>query len=118
MEKPVETTTPIEEKHSINWGFVVWPFAVLLMYVLSNGPMMMMMEKEHISVDHRFVKMFYWPCGWAYFQTPLHKPLGMYMHLWVPNAFDKHGNLIRLPKVLFGLWLGSALHLRYEVVTA
>ena len=38
-----------------------------------------------------FLGKFYAPLYWAYNETPLHKPLGMYMHLWVPIAFKKNG---------------------------
>jgi hypothetical protein len=90
-EKP-ETTTPDDEKHSFNWGFIVWPVVILFLYVLSWGPVMMMKEKGRISSSDGFVWNFYAPLAWAYFGAPLHKPLGLYLHLWVPKYFDKDGN--------------------------
>lgn len=93
MEKPAETTTPAEEKHSIPWtGFIVWPFVILILYVLSIGPVAIMSDKGLISHNNEFIWKFYKPLGWAYLNTPLHRPLGMYLHLWVPKHFDKHGD--------------------------
>ncbi len=95
MEKPAETTTPIEEKHSINRGFVVWPFVILLFYALSSGPVMTMQYKgRHWHSTDSFVLRFYSPLMWAYWRTPLHKPLGMYFHLW-SDDFEKNGNKVR-----------------------
>jgi hypothetical protein len=92
MEKPAETTTP-KEKRSINWGaLILWPVVILILYVLSWGPVIMMIEKGHISSTNEFLRMFYRPLGWAYAETPLHKPLGMYFHLWAPQYFDKKGD--------------------------
>ncbi len=104
MEKPVETTAPDGGKHSIYWGFIVWPVVILLLYVLSFGPvmrfgsmMMLTVERKNKSYFYTspkrdgFLAKFYAPLGWVYNETPLHKPLGMYMHLWVPMAFNKNG---------------------------
>jgi hypothetical protein len=112
MEKPAETATPGPVapttagvgKHSIYWGFIVWPVAILLLYVLSFGPVMRFGSLMLLTVTRNnkscfytsprrdgFLARFYAPLGWAYNETPLHKPLGMYMHLWIPGAFDKNG---------------------------
>ena len=93
-EKPAETTAPDEEKHSINWGaLILWPVVILILYVLIIGPVMMMMDKSAGSRSNQLARKFYAPLGWAYDNTPLHKPLGMYLHLWVPEIFNKNGNL-------------------------
>ena len=92
MEKSAETDTPKEERRSINWGAVIlWPFVILFLYVLSFGPFWMMWDKGFISTHQTFSDKFYRPLEWAYEETPLHKPLGMYLHLWVPKYFDKKG---------------------------
>ena len=107
MARSVETVTPSERKHSINWGaLILWPVVILLLYVLSFGPVMrfgsvVMLEvvtqntKSYIYISaqrNRFWGEFYAPLGWAYNETPLHKPLGMYMHLWTPTGFNKNGD--------------------------
>ena len=93
MEKPAETATLSEEKHSINWGFVVWPLLILLLYALSEGPVTMVKYKGHISDGSRqSLEKFYKPLDWAYLKTPLHKPLGMYLHWWAPAWYDKNGD--------------------------
>jgi hypothetical protein len=93
MEKPAETNTPKEKHSAFLPGFIVWPLLVLLLYVLSYGPIMMMYAKGHISPANQIVWKFYTPIDWAYVRTPLHKPLGMYLHLWVPEIFKKNGDL-------------------------
>jgi hypothetical protein len=93
--KKAAPTTPNEEKRSINWSFIVWPLVVLLFYVLSFGPVQMMMEKGHIQRTNEFVWKFYKPLILAYWKTPLHKPLGMYCRLWSPKHFDKNGDSLR-----------------------
>jgi hypothetical protein len=88
MEKAVATTTAKEDKHSFNWGLIVWPLVILILYVLSIGPVWMMMDKEYISLPVAFQMKFYGPWFWAYQKTPLHKPLGKYLHLWDSRIFD------------------------------
>jgi hypothetical protein len=93
VEKPTETTQPIKDKHYFPWtGFIVWPIVILLLYVLSGGPVMMMRDNGRIRRDNRVVWKFYRPLTWAYNKTLLHKPLGMYFHLWDPNDYDKNGD--------------------------
>ena len=94
MEAEPETMTPSEEKDSFNWRlFVLWAFGLLILYVLSAGPVAMMVNKNHFP-DKRFIEAIYSPLGWAYMKTPLHKPLGMYMHMWAPNIYNKDGERI------------------------
>ncbi len=35
-----------KEKHSINWGWIVWPVVILILYILSYGPVEMMQREE------------------------------------------------------------------------
>jgi hypothetical protein len=95
MDEQHATTTPKDEKHSINWGFILWPLVILALYVLSSGPVLMMDSKGRLSYYNKLVWRIYAPLEWAYFRTPLHKPLGMYLHLWVPKDFGKNGEPIR-----------------------
>jgi hypothetical protein len=82
-----------KDKNSVNWRtFILWPFVILLFYVLSAGPVCRMQKNGLISMNNNFVKRVYYPIGWAYFRTFLHKPLGLYLHLWIPMDFDKNGN--------------------------
>jgi hypothetical protein len=121
MDKPVATNTlkEDEEKHSIRrTGFIVWPFVFLILYALSAGPVVIMGKKGLISHNNKFIwtytpseqmlclveqdlglpqpspgplRKFYRPLEWAYNNTPLHRPLTMYFHLWDPEDFDKNG---------------------------
>lgn len=105
MEKPGETATPTanittpkndkpnEDKHSLNWGWIVWPLVVLFFYVLSAGPVFMLGRKGIISPkSSAFLSVFYAPVVFIYDRTFLHRPLGMYLHFWSPEDFDKNGD--------------------------
>ncbi len=106
MDEQPATTTPKDEKYSIPWtGFIVWPVLILLLYVLSFGPamrfgsMVMVLRTRNnksyiynLGQRNGFLGKFYAPIYWAYNETPLHNPLGMYMHLWIPTAFNKNGD--------------------------
>jgi len=84
---------PIEEKFSFNWRlFILWPVMILLLYVLSNGPIQLMREKGSIQADNKLVLDFYRPLDWAHDYTSLHRLLGMYFHWWVPDWYDKDGD--------------------------
>ena len=96
MKKPEESTTPSEDKHSINWGaLILWPFLILILYVLSIGPVWMLMAKGNLSTTGKSLDKFYRPLQWAYQKTPFHRPLGKCtrLHLWAPTMFDKKGEL-------------------------
>jgi hypothetical protein len=92
MEEPAETRE--ETKHSRGFGrFVVWVGTILVLYVLSLGPLAMlaeMMQKRNQPLPG-WLYGLYIPVTWAYEKTSLHKPLGMYFHLWCPSKFDKDG---------------------------
>ncbi len=67
MEKPVETATAAEKKHTVNWvALILWPFVILLLYVLSFGPVGMLQESGHISPGNEFLNKLYDPVVWAY----------------------------------------------------
>jgi hypothetical protein len=92
MDAQPETTTPTDRK-STNWpSLVLWPFMILFLYMLSVGPVAMLTDRGVIADDNEFVKVLYCPVLWAYIDTPLHKPLGMYLHLWAPGGFDRYGD--------------------------
>jgi len=67
------------------------------LYVLSVGPVAMLVEKKLIgpsTLTTEFLTTFYKPLEWAYNKTMLHKPLGLYYHLWIPSVIDSKGNII------------------------
>jgi hypothetical protein len=77
-----------------------WLGVILLLYVLSAGPLVMMQEKHLIrynSIEGPVIWAVYSPLSWAYYKTLLHQPLGMYLHLWAPGHFDGKGNTTRAP---------------------
>jgi hypothetical protein len=92
MKERPETTTPAEEKESANWWvFVLWPVVVLLLYVLSAGPVVMLLEQKRISLNNPLLAV-YEPLDWVDRNTMLGRPFRMYLHLWAPNRFDAKGN--------------------------
>ena len=88
MSEPSEAPlTASEEKHSFNWrAFVLWPCVIVILYVLSAGPIFKLMNKDVINGTEKWV-VIYEPVIWAYDNTFLHKPLGLYFHLWNRNYF-------------------------------
>jgi hypothetical protein len=78
------------EKHSFNWrAFVLWPCVVVILYVLSAGPVLKLKDKNLIKGTKKWL-VVYEPVIWVYDNTFLHKPLGLYFHLWT-DRFDEHG---------------------------
>jgi hypothetical protein len=78
-------------------GIFVWSLAVVfVIYILCTGPFFMMIERSLLSnpAVARATVSIYQPEFWAYKKTLLHKPLGMYWHLWAPSVFDIKGNTI------------------------
>jgi hypothetical protein len=94
-----EPTQPAEPTAEARWsrgfaGYFVWPVVIVLMYVLSSGPAGVLLLKKKVSSGSmcgHILNYFYTPWGWAYENTPLHKPLGMYMHLWCPDQYGANG---------------------------
>lgn len=90
VEEPSEVVA--EGKHSRGWEvLVVWPALAFLVYVLSSGPVVRWDKPLSTSRTWPLIEAFYRPIAWAYTSTPLHKPLGMYFHLWDPTVFGKDG---------------------------
>jgi hypothetical protein len=88
---------PETSSRGVGWGWVFWPGVLLLLYVLSTGPVWVVYDKwlfRHPGspLVWRFLGFVYLPVRWAYQVTPLHKPLGVYWHLWVPEWYDSKGD--------------------------
>jgi hypothetical protein len=93
MDAQMKATDSAEVQKPFNWrAFILWLLLVAMAYFLSYGPIMMMQEKGSISRKNQFVWKFYYPLFMAYLNTPLHKPLGMYLHLWDSKHIDKNGD--------------------------
>jgi hypothetical protein len=80
---------------SFPWrALLLWPFGIVLIYFLSYGPIdRIRMESDSSGRSNHVIDTVYTPWSWSYDHPPLHKPLGLYMHLWVPNKYDEHGEL-------------------------
>jgi hypothetical protein len=96
MDEQPETTKPIKPKLPFSWRvFICWLFVFFVLYVLGYGPVEMMAAKRHYRGGSVLVREFYRPLRWVYNTTPIHKPLGMYLHLWAPKYYDKNGDYWR-----------------------
>jgi hypothetical protein len=84
-----------DEKKSRGLGsYVLWAFVAVMVYVLSIGPVVYLGWKGKLNNTpgmNRLLGHFYGPLFYAYDHTPLHKPLGLYLHLWVPRQWDEKG---------------------------
>ena len=77
------------------WEWLCWLGVVLVLYLLSTGPVTMMAGKKLTGRGSPLwsaVAIVYRPVRWAYEETPLGKPLGRYWHLWAPEWYDSEGN--------------------------
>ena len=80
--------TASEEKSSRSyWGFVLWPVAVIVLYVLSVGPAGVAVEKGLLP---RRVMIIYQPLLDVAFNTPLERPFGAYLRLWGWGSYNYH----------------------------
>lgn len=91
MPDPAANAPETEAKKSRGLGsYVLWGFAVVMVYVLSSGPVMLLTSKG--VINNGVFTFVYRPLVDAYFKTRLHRPLGMYWHLWCPARYDSDGN--------------------------
>jgi hypothetical protein len=95
-EQNQQAETTAEAKRSGGFAhYLGWAFMMVVLYVLSFGPVFLMMVNRKVTPawgGALYVVCVPWT--WAYEKTPLHKPIGMYMHLWCPRTFDKKGDII------------------------
>ena len=86
--------TASEEKSSRSyWGFVLWPVAVILFYVLSAGPVMLGVRKGILSWQ---VLNAYTPLWVVVKAASLDRPFRIYLHFWCPEDYDRNGDPLGL----------------------
>ena len=91
MPSTAQPAPETDEKKSRGLGsYVVWAFVAAMVYVLSYGPVLRIAKSRESRQTFQVLSYVYGPWDAAY-QTPLHKPLGLYMHIWCPMLFDSHG---------------------------
>ena len=83
-----DATTSEEKSSRSYWGFVLWPLTILLLYALSFGPLLLLYSKG--LINHKFANIYTRPLDFL-FEAPLYR---MYLHLWVPNYYDIHGEIV------------------------
>jgi hypothetical protein len=97
MDEPTQSVGPTAEvKRSRGLaGYAVWGFLVLVMvYLLSPGPVWRLFASRiKAGSPVPALRSIYWPWRYAYWHTPLHKPLGMYMHLFLPETYEEDGQI-------------------------
>jgi hypothetical protein len=86
---------PKASSRGASWGWIWWLGVIAAVYVLSIGPVAMMGEKKRIGPNtpgFRVLVIVYAPVEWAAEKLPpVRRPLGMYLHLWVPSRWDSKG---------------------------
>jgi len=77
--------------------FLCWAMVIFLLYLAGLGPTVWLIRTRGVppmgSMAYKTLTAVYAPVQWMYHDTPLHKPLGMYVHLWDPNDFDADGKM-------------------------
>jgi hypothetical protein len=82
-----ETTT--EEKSSRSYrGFVLWPYVIVVLYALSYGPALLLIDKS--IIDPKWLSV-YRPLWFTLDAIHLDRPFGVYMHLWCPSLYRRDG---------------------------
>ena len=72
---------------------VIWVSILVVTYLLGSGPAVWLLAMNKLTpAGERAIWLVYSPVAWLYLKTPLHKPLGMYFHIWAPNEFDANGD--------------------------
>ena len=77
------------------WVWLCWLGGIVDLYVLSTGPVARMAGKNPAGRSGpawSAVAVAYRPVRWAYEETLLRRPLGMYWHLWAPEWYDSTGD--------------------------
>jgi hypothetical protein len=96
MSESAQPAPETDEKKSRGFGsYVVWPFAAVMAYVLSFGPVAKIefsMRRTHPAFVNA-VNVIYSPWAWVYRKTAFHKPLEIYIHLWIPGDVDQNGRI-------------------------
>jgi hypothetical protein len=95
MSSNTQPAPETDEKKSRGLGgFVLWGLVVVMVYVLSSGPVLRFTGVFVGPSRSPIVAIyFYYPLWWTYRWTPLRTPLGMYWHIWRPKLFDKNGDM-------------------------
>lgn len=67
------------------WTWLFWFGVVAVVYVLSIGPVLLLMKKQgwpKSAATERILDVIYAPLDWAAKNTPLGTPLDWYCDLW------------------------------------
>jgi hypothetical protein len=95
MGEPIQQAEPAAKaKRSGGLArYIIWGLGIVFLYVLSFGPAKLLEAKGLYSMatKKRIVNPLYAPMRRAYDNPLLHKPLGMYLHLWCPDLYDRGG---------------------------
>src|ERR1041385_8442679 len=94
MAENAQPTPETEAKKSRGFGsFVVWGVGGVMVYVLGSGPAFRYLWHDPSTPLYEVISYGYSPLRWAQWKTPLHKPLGIYWHIWCPKIYKLEGDL-------------------------
>ena len=75
---PIETSSDDASEPRIWWRFILWPVVVVVVYILSLGPVV-----RWVGMGPPVVRAFYTPLIWAHDRVPPFRvTLDKYMRLW------------------------------------
>jgi hypothetical protein len=93
MDGKTEAKTQEQGKRRFDWrGVVLGLLLFVVLYGLSAGPFVMLVDKGRISNHNEFLMAFYSPWDRVYRTRLLHKPMGLYLRWWAPRRYDENGN--------------------------
>jgi hypothetical protein len=99
MDEPAQPAEPRGEAKRAGGfaSYIAWGFVLVVAYLLSAGPAtrvtsLYMAPYPAYMASPGASFYFFAPWRYAYWRTPIHKPLGMYMHLWLPEVFSRNGD--------------------------
>jgi hypothetical protein len=74
-----------------------WLMVAVGLYFLSFGPLALLYERQVIlpkSGADRALRIYLALGEWSFQNTALRRPIGMYLHLWIPDYYDIKGNAV------------------------
>jgi hypothetical protein len=90
MEKAIEPSRSPARSLRHGYVFLFWGAMLVVVYFLSLGPTLWYYDKSPTSKAGKLLDTVYGPLGWCYEETPLRKPIGMYLSLW-SKRFGRDG---------------------------
>ena len=93
MEMAADATATEEKSSRSYWGFVLWPVAIIVLYVLSVGPVRTAVADKLLPVE---TLVIYKPLMFVVKRTNLTSTLERYLNVWGTSVLSKDGQTVVL----------------------